>query len=80
MEMCFPTKIVTRHTADKPWVTDWFRDLVRTRQRAHMSGDLNQTKILRNKVNRAASKLKYNFYQTQIAAMHESGSTIGGSL
>ena len=39
-----------------------------------MSGDLNQAKILRNKVNRAASKLKYNFYQTQIAAMHESGS------
>ena len=26
-----------------------------------MSGDLNQSKILRNKVNRAASKLKYNF-------------------
>ncbi|KAK2149558.1 hypothetical protein NP493_2882g00005 [Ridgeia piscesae] len=74
MEICFPTKIVTRHTADKPWVTDWFRDLVRKRQRAHMSGDLNQAKILRNKVNRAASKLKYNFYQTQIAAMHESGS------
>ena len=74
MEICFPTKVVTRHTADKPWVTDWFRDLVRKRQRAHMSGDMNQAKILRNKVNRAASKLKYNFYQTQIAAMHESGS------
>ncbi|KAK2183179.1 hypothetical protein NP493_321g03002 [Ridgeia piscesae] len=39
-----------------------------------MSGDWNQAKILRNKVNRAASKLKYNIYQTQIAAMHESGS------
>ena len=74
MEICFPTKIVTRHTADKPWVIDWFRDLFRKRQRAHMSGYLNQAKILRNKVNRAASKLKYNFYQTQIAAMHESRS------
>ena len=74
MEICFPTKIVTRHTADKPWVTDWFRGLVRKRQRAHMSGDLNQAKILRNKVNQVASKLKYNFYQTQIAAMHQSGS------
>ncbi|KAK2158116.1 hypothetical protein NP493_1824g00034 [Ridgeia piscesae] len=41
-----------------------------------MSGDLNQAKILRNKVNRAASKLKYNFYQTQIAAMHELGSHV----
>ena len=68
MKICFPTKIVTRHTADKPCVIDWFRDFVRKRQRAHMSGDL------RNKVNRAASKLTYNFYQTQTAAMHESGS------
>lgn len=74
MEICFPTKVVTRHTADKPWVTDWFRALVRKRQRAHMSGDLNQAKLLRNKVNRAASKLKYNFYQTQIAALNELGS------
>ena len=44
--------------ADKPWVIDWFRDLFRKGQRAHMSGYLNQAKILRNKVNRAASKLK----------------------
>ena len=51
MEICFPTKVVMRHTA---WVTDWFRDLVRKRQRAHMSGDVNQAKILCNKVNRAA--------------------------
>ena len=27
-----------------------------------MSGDLNQAKRLRNKVNRAASKLKYNMF------------------
>ena len=80
MEICFPTKIVRRHTADKPWVTDWFRDLVRKGQRAHMSGDLNQAKILRNEVNRAASKLKYNFYQTQIAAIMNRDPTIGGSI
>ena len=35
---------------------------------------MDQSKLLRNKVNRAASKLKYIFYQTQIAALHESGS------
>ena len=45
----------------------------RSSQQAHMSGDLNQAKLLRINVNRAASKLKYNFYQTQIAAMHDSG-------
>ena len=42
MEMCFPYKIVTRHSADKPWVTDGFRLLVRKRQRAHMSGHFEQ--------------------------------------
>ena len=35
---------------------------------------MNQAKILHNKVNRAASKRKYIFYQTQIKAKHESGS------
>ena len=30
-------------------------------------------RLLRKKVNLAASKLKYNFYQTLIAAMHELG-------
>ena len=35
MGLCFPHKVVTRHTADKPWVTDGFRCLVRKRQRAH---------------------------------------------
>ena len=51
MKICFPTKIVTRDTADKPWVTDWFRYLVRKRQRAHISGDLNQAKILLTGIN-----------------------------
>ena len=80
MEIRYPTKIVTRHTADKPWVyqpvylvqrLSWYK-----RQRVHMSGDLNQAQLLRNKVNRAASKHKYTFYQTQIEAMHESGSHV----
>ena len=25
IEICFPSKIVTRHTGDKPWITDWYR-------------------------------------------------------
>ena len=47
MNICFPTKTVTRHTADKPWITDVVRSLVRNRQRAQMSGDFLQEKILR---------------------------------
>ena len=29
IEICFPYKVVTRHSADKPWVTDGLRLLVR---------------------------------------------------
>ena len=52
----FPYKSVTRHTADKPWVTDYFRHLIRQRQRAIMSGDLDEARRLRNLVNRTAPK------------------------
>ena len=74
MDKCFPSKTVTRHTADKPWVTDGFRSLVRKRQRAHMSGDITQERRLRNCVNRAAVRLKFDFFQSRIAAINESGS------
>ena len=74
MKICFPYTIVTRHSADKPWVTDVFRLLVRKRQRAHMSVTFAQEQILRNKVNRAATKLSYGFYQKQVTALRDTGS------
>ena len=74
MEMCFPCKIVTRHSADKPWVAGGFRLLVRKRQRAHMSGNFAQEKILRNKVNRAATKHRYEFYQKHVTALRDTRS------
>ena len=74
MQICFPYQVVTRHSADKPWVTDGFRLLVRKRQIAHMSGHFAQEKILRNKVNRAATKLRYDFYQKHVTALRDTGS------
>ena len=70
----YPTKMVSRHTSDKPWITDRFRSLVRKRQRAHMSGDVIQARVLRNKVNHTASKLRHDFYQTRIASLTATGS------
>ena len=72
MDKCFPSKTVTRHTSDRPWVTDGFRSLIRKRQRAHMSGDITQERRLRNYVNRADSNSI--FFQSKIAAINESGS------
>ena len=74
MDMCFTNKVVTRHTADKPWVTDYFRCLIRKKQRAFMSGDQCEYKTLRNETNRASARLKLEFYQKQILAITESGS------
>ena len=74
MEHCFSIKTVTRHTADKPWITDLFRNLMRKRQRAFMSGNRDEYRVLRNMVNRASSKLKFEFYQKYILAISKSGS------
>ena len=73
IELCFPSKVVTRHTGDKPWITDGYRLLIRKRQRAHMRGDIIEARSLRNQVNRATAKQQFEFYQTRIEAMHESG-------
>ena len=64
MEICFQYKVVTRHSVVTPWVTEGFRLLVRKRQRAHMSGHFAQEKILRKKVNRAATKLTMTFIRS----------------
>ena len=70
----FPYKSVTRHAADKPWVTDYFRHLTRQRQRAIMSGDIDEARRLRNLVNRTAPKLRQRFYQSKIATLEETSS------
>ena len=47
MEHCFPIKTVTRHTADKPLITDMFRNLIRKRQRAYKSVNRDEYRVLR---------------------------------
>ena len=73
MDQCFPYKTVTRHSADKSWVTDAFRALVKkTAARSHMRRDCLQERWYRNKVNRAAVKLRKEFHQSKIVALTES--------
>ena len=70
----FPYKSVTRHTADKPWVTDYFWHLISQRQRAIMSGDIDEARRLRNLVNSTAPKLRQRFYQSKISTLEETSS------
>ena len=72
IEKHFPQKTVTRHTSDKPWVTDRFRDLIRRRQQAWMSGQRVLYRFYRNKVNRLSKTLTKNYYDDCIAGLHTS--------
>ena len=56
MDAQFPPKIVVRHTTDKPWVSDRFRNLIR--QALY--------RLYRNKVNRRSKSLIKNYYDKQI--------------
>ena len=55
-------------------VTDGFRHLIRQRQLARMVGDVERAKRLRNQVNRAAPKLRRQFYQSKIASIEATSS------
>ena len=68
----FPYKTVSRHSTDKPWITYGFRQLIRQRERARVSGDLEQATKLRNFVNRVAPQLLHHFYQSKIATLEKS--------
>ena len=54
----FTNKVVAIHTADEPWVTDYFRCLIGKRQRAFMRGDKCEYKPLRNEANRASASTR----------------------
>ena len=70
-----PTRVISRHSSDKPWITDEFRRLIRQRQYAwthHNTADYNR---LRNSVNRLSRKLRERFYAKQIEGLRNSDST-----
>jgi hypothetical protein len=61
-----PVYSVSRHTSDKPWITDEFRRLIRCRQHAWTSGDRTQYNRLRNQVNRLSRQLRQQFYNKRL--------------
>jgi len=48
LDYYLPIIKVTKSSTDKPWVTPSFQCLVRSRQRAFMSGDVSRYRRLRN--------------------------------
>ncbi len=47
-----PSKLVKLHTDDTPWVTPYFKDLIRNRQKALKENNIPLFKLYRNRVNR----------------------------
>jgi len=60
---------VKRHTTDKPWVTDKFRQLIRCRQHALKNGQIARYKSYRNRVNRMTGQLRQKFYSRKMKGL-----------
>ncbi len=75
-ETHFPKKEVFRHESDKPWVTDSFRKLVKSRQYAYLNGNQDEYKTLSNKVNRMKNRLRSEYYKDKVSELKESSSSI----
>ena len=70
----FPLKTTTVHTKDKPWVTPEFKQLIKRRQYAKLSGDNETYKCLRNRINKQSKKLRPKFYKNKVQQLATSDS------
>ena len=75
-----PTRVVRRHTSDKPWVTDYFRQLIKQRQRAYLCGNSIEYRMLRNKVIRTANSIRLSYYQEQLSNFAIVTPAVGGNI
>ena len=62
---------VTKYTGDKPWVTQQFKDVISRRQRALLSGNLQEYSKLRNRAKRMSLTLKKRYYDNKVRALHD---------
>ena len=74
LDTFLPLKSVTKCKSDKPWVTDQYRDLIKQRQHALLSGDLVSYRSLRNRVNRLTARLRAGYYHTHVSELSPSSS------
>jgi len=67
-----PLMTVTRHTTDKPLVTDQFRHLIHCRQYALKNGHTVRYKTYRNRVQRMSRKLRRKYYARKMEGLRVS--------
>ena len=64
LDYYLPIITVNKWSTDKPWVTPKFRELVTSRQKAFLSGDLARYHRLRNSTQRLAATLRKNYFNS----------------
>ena len=62
----FPLKSVKCHYSDKPWMTPSIKQLIRDRQKAFHSENVQQWRALRSKVQSEIHHRKRTFYNTKV--------------
>jgi len=61
-----PERVVVRHTSNKPWVTEKFCRLIRQRQHAWTTGNMDRYRSLRNRIVRLSRSLRQNYYHKRV--------------
>ena len=61
-----PLRLVKIKNNDKPWITEYFRQLVDRRDVAYKNGSTVLHKKLRNQFNRVQKRLKTQYYLDQV--------------
>ena len=61
-----PTTLVKFSSSDRPWITPYFKHLIKKRGVAFSSGNIALYKSLRNRVNRVRKSLQRQFYLNKL--------------
>ena len=69
-----PLRLVKIKNNDKPWITEYFKQLVERRDVAYKNGSTVLYKKLRNQVNRVQKRLKTQYYLDQVNCLKRENS------
>jgi len=72
LDYYLPLMTVTRHTTDKPWVTDQFRHLIHCRQYALKNGYTVQYNASRSRVQRMSRTLRRKYHARKMEGLRVS--------
>ena len=66
IDFFFPSKVISSHGNDKPWITPELKSLIIKRQKAFSSGKLSLWRLLRNRIIRLIKRAKQVFYNSSV--------------